>query len=417
MFLTFPDIAALDLLKGIRIDIEPDQQKYSLKDSTNDVQMEVALGVKVAPGGYPNLHLLIEPDETDISEPIRKRVCRICRDALKSFDWQQFNLRFDSDIEPVLHRKIVGGLGECGLAAKIERIAPRPTEDANRFKALCGRTTKFEVWLSSQANVGRAERVRMQGRVEVVSLAMARWGSFEAKDFGYRTDSRMNETRLREMAAERSLALPETSPLPVDERRSLAIELELREIRDRVADTLRESMTKVPDLAANWRSLEASNKIIGWAEDLATKAIEKEFGLKVALRSVFRHDTAAEGLAQIEQDKAAELGGKLLEHDLARELALRQVADQHQVNLLTTAGTREVQLLDLEDNEESTKLRAAAAQQLRGGASAARLTADSVAERLKQPEPQAAASGQLPWLQGKENEGEASSGQEDRAGV
>jgi hypothetical protein len=92
------------------------------------------------------------------------------------------------------------------------------------------------------------------------------------------------------------------------------------------------------------------------------------------------------------------------------------VADQHELNLLTNAGGRELQLLEVDDNPEGAKVREVAAQRLRGSTGSTRLTADSIAEKLKQPDAQVAATPKLPWLPEKDGD-TGTGGRDDRPAV
>jgi hypothetical protein len=400
MFQTLPDIAALDLLGWQRIDIDAKDQKYSLKDSTSDVQLDVALTVR-AEGDFEKLRALVTPDDSDALVPVTQRVTQICRDSLKMFSWQDFNLEFDTKIASHLRTAITDHLSQCGLATQIIRVAQAPTEDANRFKTLRGRTTDFEVNVSPQANVGNADVVTIRGKVEVTGMPQLGWGCFESKDFGFRSDSRVSEARMRQEAQKRGLALPETNPLPAGERQALAIDLELLEIRDRVVSTLKESLSKVRDLASSWRTLESSNKIIKWAQKEATNAVEQEFGLAIALRSVFREDTPSETTALLQQHKANELARALLGQDVDRETELEQVRGKHAVAMATNSGMKDIEALDDEDHLRHTEVRGVAAAQLTGNTAAPRLTAESAAALLKQPDLKD--HPRLPWIEDPDN--------------
>ena len=384
MFQTFPDIAALALLDWKRIDIPANEEKYSLKNFGSDVQVELALMVRVE-GSFENLHLLVEPDHADALAPIAKRVKQVCRDVLKSFTWQEFNLEFAGKIEPALRTAIKTHLTRCGLATDIIRIAQAPTEDASRFKALRGRTTDFELEVTAQGDAGAADAVSMKGTIEVTGMPQLGWGSFEAKDFGFRDDTRLTEARMRQQAQKRSLTVSEISPLPTAERHALAIDLELLEIRDRVVNTLREVMSKVNNLVAHWRTVEASRHFISEAEKVASQAIEREFGLSIALRGVVRDDSITEGTALLKLQKANVMVRNLLDQDVDRETTLGEMRGKHAVAMVTNAGFKELEALDNEGHLQHSQVRNEVQQKLSVDSASTRLTADSAVELLKQP--------------------------------
>jgi len=381
MFQSLPDIAALDLLDWKRIDIPANSENYALKNLSSDVQVELALLVR-AHESFSNLHLLVEPDHTDALVPIIKRVKQICRDQLKSFTWQEFNLEFEAKIEPALRAAITTHLGKCGVVTDIIRIAQAPTEDASRFKALRGRTTDFELVVTAQGDAGDADAVAFRGTIDVVGMPLLGWGSFEAKDFGFRDNTRMTEPRMRQEAQKRELVVSETSPLPEVERQALAIDLELLEIRDRVVNTLREVMSKVKSLVANWRTVEASRHLITEAERVATAAIEREFGLCIALRGVVRDDSISEGSAMLRLQKANIMARKLLEQDVERESELNEVRGKHDVAMVTNAGFKELEALDNEEHPRHKEARDEAQRQRAMSPNTPRLTADSVSQLL-----------------------------------
>jgi len=395
MFQTYPDIAALDLLTWRRIDMDSSVRRYPLKNSTNGVRVAVDLSVR-ADGDLKCMHLLVSPNDEKVDPPIQERVARLIRDTLVHFDWQQFNLQFDELIAPTLRANIKAGLSECGLGSQISRVAPEATEDASRFKALRSGTVDFQVVVTPQANVGAADVVTVQGKVAVTGIAKTGWECFEAKDFGYRSDTCIGETKLRQMAAARRLDVSATSPLSTDERRSLAIELEMLDIRDRVVSTLAESMSKVKNLAVNWRTIERSADFIRWANEICTQAVEREFGLSIALHGVSRSDTDTETTAKLRQGGTNELARGLLQKDINHALEVRDKANVHELQLVTNAGDTDLQALLDENHERHAEVRDAARARLTISTSTPRLTAESIEEGLAQPEPDADEA--LPWL-------------------
>ena len=397
MFQTFPDIAALDLLNPTRIDVPAEEEKYYLDNSTSYVQMSVSISVRIEQD-FGKLHLLIDPDATDVEQPIKNQVKRICRDAIHEFDREKFNLNFQEIIQPRLEEKLIKGLGEYGLRTTVIHIIQAPTEDATRFMALRGRTVPFAVLVSPQANVGDADTVPFTGKVEVIGMKQNCWERFEGKDFGYRQDSRIPEGQMRRQAAELQVAVGELSPLPPDQRRALAIELELHEIRDRVISTLNETFSKVPNLAALWRTATNSAGIVERAQELVAKAIEDEFGLVTALRSVQRLSTDSENTAQLRRQSAHAMTRKRLELDVKREEELHQEADESALRELQTIGSKRVQILDDEAHERHQQVREEIESGLAKEVDVGRLTVEAATRLIQSaaPDPQA----RLPWLSG-----------------
>ena len=332
MFQTFPDIAALKLLEPTRVDIPAEGHKYSLSNSTGFVQVEMALSVKVA-SNFARLHLLIPPDTSDIVEVIAARVRQICRDNIQRFDHRDFNLNFDKVIVPKLRAAIVKGLAAYGLDTEVVHIRALPTEDASRFLGLRGRTIDFRAMIVPKADGAVGDPVPVVGTIEVIGMAENGWAQFEGKDFGFRRDSPRSEATLRALASDHKVAVPEHL-----ERRGLAIEVELAEIRKRVVDTLHGAMEMGPQLALHWSNWESSQDIVTWAQKMAASAIGEEFGLTIALRGMRRLDTAAEETARIR---------RLAEHEQLRQVAAQEARANidHQHKLLAASNENDIDLV------------------------------------------------------------------------
>jgi hypothetical protein len=301
-------------------------------------RIAIALSVQLK-RDFETLHLLVEPDAVDVLEPIKAQVRLVCRDTIRQFDREQFNLYFRTDIDPVLTDNIVARLGSYGLQTTIIHLTQVPTEDAHRFDALRGRTAGFEVDISPQANDGDADGVSISGKVEVIRMSTTHWEQFEGKDFGFRADSRVTEFWMRQQATARGVAVADVSPLPITDRQALAIELELWEIRDRVVRTLTESLSKVPDLAVSWRTPQESRQIIERAQGLAMQAVEAEFGLVTALRGVQREDTDAEEVARLRRKRQHILDCGLPPQDVTLEVRAPRLTAGAAAEMLKLPGT------------------------------------------------------------------------------
>lgn len=396
MFQTYPDIAALKLLDPMRIDVAADDQKYMLAGAAGQVQVSVALSVKVSED-FDRLHLLIEPAEVDVARPIVQRVKRLCADTIQRFGRMEFNLNFDETVLPAITRAIVDGLNAYGLKTEVVHIVPAPSEDAKRFMAIRGRTIDFSATIEARANAGGSDAVQMRGKVEVTGMAEQGWERFEAKDFGYRQDSHLTEARMRQLAGSFTLPLSATTPMPSDERRLLAIDLELAEIGDRVTSVIRESLSTTQDLAAHWRSLKGSEAILARCQQLAQEAVAQEFGLSISLRSARREATQGElvntGRLNTQYQILADQAG----YEVGHQTRVREQLDAADLQLLESAARKEREALD----DESSAQYAQAQQRAAGLAQAVkpvqRLTGDLALRVLPMPPQTQAPQGRLPW--------------------
>lgn len=395
MFQTYPDIAALKLLDPLRIDIQPGDDKYFLVNSTGYVQVGVALSVKVDKD-FSRLHLLIDPDASDVEGPIVEQVKRICRDAVQRFGRMQFNLNFDDTVKPAIEQAIIRGLGGYGLSTQVIHVVQEPTEDAQRFMAIRGGTIGFELVIDAQADAGDADGVHMTGKIEVTGMSDQGWERFEAKDFGYRQDTHLTEARLRRMALAQDLAVTDAQPLPLIDRHMLAVDLELIEIRDRVVSALQESLSKVAGLAALWRSMSNSKGIIDRAQVIAGDAVAAEFGLSVALRGVRRGNTDGEQTNLARRQARHDLLREQARLDIVSELDTRKQLDEDRLKLLQAAGHKDRDALDDELHAQHDQVRQRAARAVDNAAAVPRLTSRDALGVL--PKRRATpGNAQLPW--------------------
>lgn len=398
MFQSLPDVAALSLLEPVRIDIAA-EEKYDLKNAVGYVQFSVSLMTQLG-ADISRLHLLIDPDSEDVVKPISARVRQICRDTMQRFDHLAFNLRFEADVAPALHKAIGDGLADCGLSSQIINIRQAPTEDALRFKAIRGRTIDFEVLIRPQANRGQADAVPTAGTIEVVSMLETGWEPFQSKDFGYRSDSAVTEQRMR-LLAERLQVQVSSGVWSDDDRRSIAVDLEMAEIRQRVGNILEAKMSMGPDLAEHWTTAKNSQQIGDWATRLAADAIGAEFGLVIEVRAFRRLDTETDTTAQITREahhavvRAAARGDA--ESALAHERQEREVLDANRIKLIQGLGRRERDALDDPDSEEGREVAEQLRRDLQKSVLRPRLNSDRALEALAPRGNLAATTAQLPW--------------------
>lgn len=416
MFQSLPDIAALRLLEPVRVDIAA-EEKYDLKNAVGYVQFSVSLmtqlGVDIS-----RLHLLIDPDAEDVVKPIAARVRQICRDTMQRFDHQAFNLRFETEVEPTLRQSICDGLVDCGLSSQIIHISQAPTEDALRFKAIRGRTIDFEALIRPMANRGQADAVPTAGTIEVVSMLPSGWESFQSKDFGYRADSAMTELRMRALAEQLQVQVP-SSGWSNAERRSIAVDLEMAEIRQRARNVLEAKMSMGQDLAEHWTTEKHSKLISDWATHLTTQAIGDEFGLMIEMRAFRRLETETEVTAQITREthhavvRTAARGDA--ESALAHERRERDVLDTNHIELLKSLGRRERDALDDPDSEEGRQVAEQLRRDVKEGSRRPRPTSDRALEALAPRSNPTRTTAQLPWMPEETSSREAEPGETPEA--
>ena len=406
MFQTFPNIAALELLDNLRIDMDARDSleaqsgtlsKYYPKDSTGYVHMELSFSVRAR--DFRRLHRLINPNITDVKAPIVDRVRQICQDEIQKINRKEFNLHFQDVIVPRLSNAIVRDLGGDGLEVEIIKINQIATEEAARYKAICGRTTPFAISISAHADRGMADSVNVQGTIEVTGIAEGGWEKFERKDFGFRRDSSWDGAQLRRHAEARQLPINPEATLSDTERHAIAIELELLEIRDRVASTLREQMAKVSELAATWSTLDNSKELRQWAQRIAADAISNEFGLSVALWGVERSDTATETTQTAMRTSQHGLLRQTATLDVNFELKKRESEGDARLELSKELHERDLGIIGSDPENELPEHLANMNKDPDGTFERNRVTLQSATRALT---PKTASQRRLPWEKGSD---------------
>jgi hypothetical protein len=402
MFQTFSDIAALKLIEPLRIDIDAQQEKYYLVNSTGYVQMSLAMSAQVA-DDFSKLHLLIDPDEADIEKPIVAKVRQLCRDTIQRFDRKTFNLGFDDKIVPALEEAIVAGLGSYGLKAEVINLMQVPTEEATRFMAIRGRTIDFSAEIQPRTDDGDGDPVPVVGTIEVTGMTEDGWSQFEGKDFGFRADSLWSESRLRQLADSRDLSVSPPPLLPSD-RRTLAVDLELADIRERVVATLEGLMSMGPDLARHWTDWKNNREITEWAQEMAEQAIADEFGLKIALRAFRRLDTEAETTVRVQRNarhiQLREVAKEVARKEIEHQEALRGVINDKQVEKFRRHAQLENQALSDESDPMHETIRQKVMQESERIEAEQRRVGAEAATVLPAKKPPRDPNGQLPWQRG-----------------
>jgi len=311
MFQTLPDIAALELLDRVRVELPAEEFKYRPKDAMGYIQMQVAFFAKGRE--FNRLDRLIGADEADIPGRLRREAHQICLDVIQTISRKEFNLSFKDKIVPELTSAIVKGFRRYGLDVDIINITPAPTEEAERYVAIRGQTVAFKVEISPQADGGHGDIVTFEGGIEVTGIAEDGWERFESKDFGFRSDSIWTAPKLWQRAEAKGIVIPRDSGATDPDRHAVAIELELQEIRARVVSTLTEALSKEAGLADRTSTRSGSEELASKIGQLAREAVQSEFGLIVSIRGIMRADTDSEKTVQARRSAG---------HELLRERAL-----------------------------------------------------------------------------------------------
>ena len=286
LFNTLVDIPALALFRGLTIEL-PAGEAYQLH-SRGWAELSLTLQVRVDDDDEA-LRRLIGPEVADPVVPLEALIRRCCRETLAQFDYSVVSVKFDQEVRPVLETRIVTELARCGLQASVSRMRSEPTEDAQRFTELCRLPAiDFEAAVSAQADGGNADEVVVYGVIDIFDIARDThaWLRFQSGNFGYRRDSSRSLDDMRAQARRRGVA-----DVDDKDRRSLAIAIEVAEIRERVIATLRRTMAMQRSLASSWTTAENAARIEQWANDVVAAAIAEEFGLLVRLRGFGRRDT------------------------------------------------------------------------------------------------------------------------------
>lgn len=292
MFQAFPDIAALTLIHGQRIDLSPEECKYKPKNSNGFVQISLAIKVKAT--GFKDLGGLIHPDVMEVDVPIRKLIVQTCRDQIQRIDSTQFNLKFEEIVEPKIKKSIIAELKSYDIAAEVVYVRQQPTEEAARYAAICGQPRSFEVNIPPQADAGDADEVQITGRVEVTDMADGGWEQFVRKNYGYRSDAHMSLQQMRHLAMEMGIEVPSETSMSDEHRQSLAIEIELAAIRREVVSAIRGSLVTESDLAAQTRTETGCSHIHKKIHAAAAEAVQQAFGLVIKLYGLGRCSTPTE---------------------------------------------------------------------------------------------------------------------------
>jgi len=234
----------------------------------------------------------------------------------------------------------------------------------------------------------------------VVSMSPEGWEPFQSKDFGFRSDSALTESKLRTMADDFGL------PPPVDclteaSRRSLAIDLELQQIRQRVMAVLEGQMSMGPDLAEHWTSATNSRQIGEWAERLSADAVRAEFGLVIHIRGFRRLDSDTDTTERTKRVAHHKVIRETADRDAAYALEYerqeREVLDKNRLGALASLGHREREALEDPSSPEGEEVARRVREELASDERRPRLSSERSSLALS-TKPAASVQKELPWL-------------------
>lgn len=398
LFHSVPDIAALDLVRGVRVDIL--NQEFRTQRSIGVVKMDVS--VLVTARHFQRVAELIPPNDAKDAEVIRKKLfdllLQTCRDEVLRIDRRRFNLEFDAAPEGI--SSVVDQLTESfrkaldqryGLRVDVINIVQQATEDAERFNALRGAgAVPFKLTLSSRGNAGSRDAVQIDGEFEILSMHKEGWEKFEGKDYGFRRSSTFwNASQweaFRKGDEDR-------------ERKAQAVRNELAAISARVTSLLTGPLKSLRDLAVRSREYQNLLNLEGVATTLMTKKIEDEFGLVIKLRKFERQDTATELLNGRIRSVQQEANEKRAVADAQHAIDMAATDRAHRQGRKQLLLDRLSDLSDRDPNDPSRKSEEAAIQaeldKLGEGADWGTVSGESLSNVLKDDEPEKPSIGLL----------------------
>lgn len=364
MFQTLPDIDALSLLSGLRVDLSADDYEFRPRNSTGYVKMDVSIEVKAH--NFKKMQLLIEPDAHNIPAVLRDKLAQICRDEIQKIDRMKFNLGFGEldghvDSENTVISQLITAFKNVfetryGLkVVSIINISQSQTEEGERFANIRRQATDFDLNITPQADIGKSDALSIKGCFEVMDIVAENgWEKFENKDFGYRKDSLVWESfhlsDLPDDVVEKFGSLSESEI--EKKRKSIAVYLELREIRRRIEVILEEELSKVPHIADRSRGLGQMSQLREFSETVVIPLIKDEFGLAIAIREFKRLDTDTEITHAQMRETKHELLRKQAKQDGQQELDITGLNQGLEKSLLTELHNRKLDLLGRGSDDE-----------------------------------------------------------------
>lgn len=338
LFHTLPDIAALLLARGVRVEVL--DKEYRTQRSIGVVKMDVS--VQVTARHFDRVAELIPPADAKSKEAIQAKLSglllEVCRDQVLKIDRRRFNLEFESAEagKSSVVDQLTAAFDEAldkryGLRVDVINIVQQPTEDAERFNCVRGAGAwPFTLNLSSRGNAGTRDAVQITGEFEVLAMGRNGWETFESKDFGFRRDSGFwTPSRWDEFQKQIGPGIVITSDDRERERQAYAVRKELEAIAGRITSLLTDALKSLPDLALRSRDYKNLRNLESWASNLVLGKIEDEFGLVIKLRKFERQDTATElSNAVIHSEKHKAIRGRAAA-DAQHALAMADVDRNH----------------------------------------------------------------------------------------
>lgn len=358
MFQALPNMEVLRLSQGLRVDMRAEDHEFRPRYSSGYVRMDVSIEVRAR--DYVKIARLIPPDQQNIVGRLREELEQICRDEIHKIDRKQFNLAFDyapkgqKSVSSILQAAFKRVLHErYGLHVEIINISPAETLEKERFDAVRGKATEFELEIAAQADRGAKDKVPISGKFEIVAMAENGWDKFESKDFGFRKESVVWTPRRLAMLQQELQQSGTLTPEEFErERKSVAVHAELDQIAQRIKSILENYLSKLPDIANRSRTLANITSLQKKAEKIACDCIEEEFGVIIAFREFYRRETLAETThAGLHTMRHQALLGRA-RRDIEKDAELSDVSHLQRVSTMKYLGQRKQdKMADL--NEEN----------------------------------------------------------------
>lgn len=353
MFQSLTDIESMELLDGMRVDMDAEDAQFSTKNEIGHVKVSVSVELKVA--DFNLLKRLIKPGQSAIKPTLKHELIKICRDVIGGIERRAFNLSFDEEVVPCITESLTEKLGKrYGLEVHVIKVEQEPTEDAQRFLSLHGNTQHFEFNIRSYSDAGVGDQITIKSAYEIVGISENGWENFEKKDFGYRDSSDVWTPEERQRMTD-LLEIHIDNLTPEEfarERRAEAIRRELNEIARRIKMVVEQDLETRSDLAFALRETKhyAEGKRI--VEMMAADAIREEWGLEIKLRAFKRLQDRSELTEQIKLDNAHQLMRDQSKADLERHAEVRDLVAKDGVEYVKTLMARRKQLMSGEEDSD-----------------------------------------------------------------
>ncbi len=362
IFHTLPNIQSLQLKDGLRIELPGTNSTaeangkcaFRTKDSTAPVSLDLALNVFA--NDFSKLKSLMQLGDDNLLFEIEKLVLNTCRDVIIKIPRKGFNLNFseppilggsavsdnvledNKSVERRLIEALVRAFERYGLRIEVIHITQAQTEDAGRYDGLVGKSTKFELKISAQADSGKGDDVEYDGVFEVLALVENGWEAFERKDNGFRRQSpERSGVRMAEFL-EMNSAMAWQDEFE-NGWRNQCLKDQLKDISRRISDIVEGKLSKIPNIANRGRTLKQDQEIMEIVSTLAKSSIADEFGLEIAIRSLKRLDSETEKTEKVVRRLLLDSETKTLEKTLEHDLAKQDHSNKNELDLMIEEET------------------------------------------------------------------------------